>query len=467
MSNLLSNLLAMSIAGSAVVLLMLLFRPVTAKIFPAKWQYGIGKMAIAFFLLPVFLFAVKLPLMQPNAESYPAEPSIIRKALPALPSNGFVDAMDILMEKHLTVELTQVLLLIWFVGAMVFAGWHFYCYGRFSKQLRADSFPVPENTAAVLLSSCKATLGIHGEVNLMLNPKIKSPMLAGLRRPVILLPTLNMPEMDVKLILIHELMHLKRKDLWVKMLALLAGTVHWFNPLVHILRKDISTWGELACDEALASQMSHKERIRYGEAILNTLDNHSGINTAFCSSLCESKKHIERRLIMLLNVKKMKKHIGVFAVVAIVAIASIGTAVSALAAEYKPNPDRINQAGQNVIFAEKVTNFDNNKDMTFTQDSNLKSFRSYSDSVGEAELEGFMENPEGFSFASGKGTDDGINHSVDFDVEQAIKDIESGKINPLSKDNLPEGISKDKLTDTALTLIDENGNKTDVTSWIK
>ena len=333
MDKLFSNLLAMSIAGSVVVGLMLMFRPVTAKIFPAKWQYGIGKMAIAFFLLPVFLFAAKLPLVQPVIESYPAKPSIIQKTLPALQSNSFVYAVDTMMEKHLTVELAEVILLIWLAGAMAFAGWHFYCYRRFAKQLLADSFPVQEDTATVLLSSCKAGLGIHREVKLMMNPIIKSPMLVGVRSPMILLPTSSMRELDLKLVLTHELMHLKRKDLWVKMLALLAGTVHWFNPLVHVLRKDISIWGELSCDEAVAYEMSHEERKHYGEAILNTLDNHSGISKAFCSSLCESKKHIERRLIMLLNVKKMKKHIAVFAVFAIVAIACIGTAVGALAAE--------------------------------------------------------------------------------------------------------------------------------------
>lgn len=342
MSNLFSNLLAMSIAGSAVSGVMLLLRPVTAKIFSAKWQYGIGKMAIAFFLTPISLFAGKLHLVQPVVESNPTEPSIIEKALPVLPVKDFVNAVDTLIEKHLTVELTQAVLLIWFVGAMVFAGWHFHCYRKFSKQLRTDSFPVPKDTAtAVLLSSCKAALGVHGEVKLMLNPKIKSPMLVGLRRPMILLPISNVQEIDLKLVLTHELIHLKRKDLCVKMLALLAETVHWFNPLVHVLRKDVSTWGELTCDEALAAEMSYEERKLYGEAILNTLDNHSGMNTAFCSSLCEKRKHIERRLTMLLNVKKMKKHIAVFAVVAIVAIASVGTAVSALAAGNIPNADRI------------------------------------------------------------------------------------------------------------------------------
>lgn len=42
---------------------------------------------------------------------------------------------------------------------------------------------------------------------------------------------------------------------------------------------------------------------------------------------------------MLLNVKKTKKHIAVFAIVAVLAIASIGTTVAALAA-VSPNPEK-------------------------------------------------------------------------------------------------------------------------------
>ena len=338
MSNLFSNFLAMSIAGSVVVGLMLLFRPVTAKIFPAKWQYGIGKMAIAFFLLPVSLIVGKISFVLPKTIT-PRHPSgTPPMAIPdALQPNGFVNTVDILMEKHLpaamekrlSLEVMGAVLLIWFVGAMVFAGWHFYCYRRFSKRLLENSIPIPEDTAAALLSSRKAALGVNGDVKLMLNHKITSPMLVGLRHPMILLPASSISETDLKLVLTHELMHLKRKDLWVKMLALIAGTLHWFNPFVHVLRKDVSIWGELSCDEALASEMSHEERKHYGEAILNTLDNHSGMNTAFYSPLCESKKHIKRRLIRMLNVKKTKKSITVLAVAAILTIGSIGLALAA------------------------------------------------------------------------------------------------------------------------------------------
>ncbi len=338
MSNMFSNLLAMSVAGSVVVGLMLLFRPVTAKIFPAKWQYGIGKMAIAFFLLPVSLIVGKISFVLPKTIT-PRHPSgTPPMAIPkTLQPNGFVDAVDTLMEKHLpaamekhlSLEVMGAVLLIWFVGAMVFAGWHFYCYRRFSKRLLENSIPIPEDTAAALFSSRKAALGVHGDVKLMLNHKITSPMLVGLRRPMILLPASGISEKDVKLVLTHELMHLKRKDLWVKVLALIAGTLHWFNPFVHVLRKDVSIWGELSCDEVLASEMSHEERKHYGEAILNTLDNHSGMNTAFYSPLCESKKYIKRRLIRMLNVKKTKKSIMVLALAAILAIGGIGLALAA------------------------------------------------------------------------------------------------------------------------------------------
>ncbi|MGI5823172.1 MAG: M56 family metallopeptidase [Dethiobacteria bacterium] len=330
MGNLFSNFFAMSIAGSVVVVLMLLLRPITTKFFSAKWQYGVGKMAVAFFLIPVFFFIRKLPLVQPIMESYPAETSTTQNALP---SHAFVDAMGTLMERHFMFEVTEAILFIWLVGAMVFAGWHFYCYCRFSKQLREDSFPVLESTPTVLLSSCKEALGIHDDLKLMKNSKITSPMLVGLRRPIIVLPTSSLSEVDLKLILNHELIHLKQKDLWVKMFALLAGTLHWFNPLAHVLRKDISIWGELSCDEAIASEMSHEERKLYGEAILSTLDNHSGMNTAFCSSLCNSKKHIERRLIKMLNIKKPKKYIAVFAVAAILAVGGTGLALSSSAGD--------------------------------------------------------------------------------------------------------------------------------------
>jgi len=331
MVELFSSIFAMTVAGSMIVGLMLLFRPVTQKIFPAKLQYGMGKMAITFFLLPVFLITDILSLILPAVEKNPNVSYIIQNTLPP---NRILDVVSVLMERYLTFGMLEVTLLIWFMGVMVFAGWHFFCHRRLIKQLKANSFLVSEDTAAaILLSSCKSVLGVRGEVKLMMNHKITSPMLVGICRPMILLPAFNMSKIDLELVLTHELMHLKQKDLWVKMLALIARTLHWFNPIVHVVGKDINIWGELSCDELLASGMSLEERKFYGEAILNTLDKYARLSTTFCSSMCEDKRQIERRLIMMLNVKKMNKYIAVFAMFVLVAIAGIGTAVSVFASQ--------------------------------------------------------------------------------------------------------------------------------------
>lgn len=313
------NLFAMTIVGSVIVGFILMFRFMTVKIIPAKWQCRIGKMAMAFFLIPFSLIFRKFSFSQPTIQKLMLSGDVTN-----------VGFMNVLMRIYLNDGIMNTIFFIWIIGATIFALWHFYCYNRFIRHIQADSTPISEDSeTTILLSLCKAKLDISDEVKLMQNSKIASPMLVGLYRPTILLPSLNIQKNDLKLILFHELMHLKQKDLWVKMLALIASTLHWFNPLVHLLRKDISIWGELSCDESLASEMSFRERKLYGELILNTLEIQSSINVNFCSSLCESKKHIKRRLTMLLKAKKPTYYIAVFAVTTILAIGVIGLAISA------------------------------------------------------------------------------------------------------------------------------------------
>ena len=121
----------------------------------------------------------------------------------------------------------------------------------------------------------------------------------------IYLPTEN--TVNVDMVIRHELIHLKRKDLWVKAFTLGASALHWFNPLVHILRKDIHIWSELSCDEEVVKEMSHAERKRYGETILSVMAGSRNLPVQFCASLSGDGKQLKRRLMMMLNVKKQKK----------------------------------------------------------------------------------------------------------------------------------------------------------------
>lgn len=346
MNSLLSSLMAMSISGSIVVVIIILLRPITSKLFSAKWQYGVGKIAISFFIIPFFLLTGGFIFGNSFTDNTP--PEVFNNQV-QIPVNNIVDDINRttsnLIKEHLPHKLNEIIFSIWFIGFVFFGGWHLYCYKRFTKQLKANNFLVTDSEMISLFSRCKRELGIHRDVGLMVNSKISSPMLVGLHRPTVLLPPINIKKENLKLIFTHELLHLKHKDLWVKGLSLIASAFHWFNPFVHFVRKDIRTWGELACDEAVVLGLSSNERKLYGETILHSLENQHDINTAFCSSLCEDRKHIRRRLIMILKVQKMKKHIAVLSAVTVISIVAIGGTVSALAA---PNTTEIETLDYNI-----------------------------------------------------------------------------------------------------------------------
>ena len=97
---------------------------------------------------------------------------------------------------------------------------------------------------------------------------VDSPFVLGIFRPVIYLP-LGLSERDREMVLAHERAHLKRRDNWIKPLAFMLLAVHWFNPLMWIsyvlLCRDI----ESACDERVLRDMGREERRAYSAALLN------------------------------------------------------------------------------------------------------------------------------------------------------------------------------------------------------
>src|SRR5688572_27007827 len=104
---------------------------------------------------------------------------------------------------------------------------------------------------------------------------IDSPGLFDCLRPKLLLPSgiINqLSPIELRHVLMHELAHLKRADLWTNLAMTVAHALHWFNPLVWLLLRKLRLERELACD-AIALNYSQKEEQRsYGETILKLLD---------------------------------------------------------------------------------------------------------------------------------------------------------------------------------------------------
>lgn len=338
MNTILEMLCTLTAAGSAVVVSIFALRIVSIHAFPTKWRYRIGKMAVGFYLLPVGLGIQWIsPLFTFNAIAtvpFVNEwSSTVQHVLPG-PYSG-IHPEPLIPDQTISANIALPLIVLWAVGVIAFAAWQMYCYRRFLKKLEHTRTNVPiSSEAAKQLSFIKEALGVKSNVRLAYSSIVRSPVLVGLRKPTIYLPIENTVNMDM--VIRHELIHLKRKDLWVKAFTLGASALHWFNPLAHILRKDIHIWSELSCDEEVVKEMPYAERKRYGETILSVMAGSRNLPVQFIASLSGDGKQLKRRLMMMLNVKKQKKKTMYLTIAAVFLVAAISTSAAAWASNHTP-----------------------------------------------------------------------------------------------------------------------------------
>lgn len=150
--------------------------------------------------------------------------------------------------------------------------------------------------------------------NVYFAENIPPSFVLGIFRPKIYIPA-HLSDTDVSCIIAHEQMHMRRGDQITKILAYCLLSVHWFNPFNWLLFKLFSDDMELACDEAVISQIGISNKKRYLRALLQSADRNRG--SIFLYHVCFSL-HITKRRIK--NVLRLKKHSSVFTVVAVVCI---------------------------------------------------------------------------------------------------------------------------------------------------
>lgn len=192
-------------------------------------------------------------------------------------------------------------LVLWGTGVCAYLGWHIWAVRRFSRKVQQSLTEAPEEASAVL-----RRLEPEGRIHLKESDMVHTPMLLGLLHPVIILPK-GMGEKNTQMlqdIMAHELVHAKRHDLAYKWFVAAATALHWFNPLMILVRREIGRSCELSCDESVIRGMNSCERRHYGETLLAVAGEPVSGAGAITLSLCEEKTRLKERLISIGKYKK-------------------------------------------------------------------------------------------------------------------------------------------------------------------
>ncbi|MHC4517001.1 MAG: M56 family metallopeptidase, partial [Planctomycetota bacterium] len=140
----------------------------------------------------------------------------------------------------------------------------------FVKGLVAQAEPAPARLQAAL-DECRTRMGLPNSLSLRISPNATSPAVCGLRRPVILIPRTLAPKLqprDLQAVLLHELAHIKRNDLWVNLAQTLLQMVYFYNPLLWLANVQMRRVREQAVDEAVLVAMGESAR-EYPDTLLS------------------------------------------------------------------------------------------------------------------------------------------------------------------------------------------------------
>lgn len=231
------------------------------------------------------------------------------------------------------IDITMLLSVIWLFGAFLYFVIHFARYIGFKRGLRRLSRDIADDRIYAVLEQEKQRLGISKKVSLKLFPAVDTPLLTGIFSPEIIFPHTGYTDEELHLILRHELFHLKRKDILYQFVTLVFVSLHWFNPIIHIMAKAIEADGETSCDEKTLEEKSYDEKIFYGEMLLKFLKTTTQKKSYMTTTFFGGKKGMKKRLTLITDKNKRRKGTAAMAAVMIIALI-ISTGAAAMGNEY-------------------------------------------------------------------------------------------------------------------------------------
>jgi len=357
--------LSMSFSGSLFILALLAGKHFLKNRISRRWQYYIWLIVIVRLLLP---FAPEVNLMEKFFETInyitvqsdimlpQKQNTVDRKDVLHTPINSKSDNQEAIEStEHLIHNVFYLLSikigLIWFVVVLILFVRKVTIYQSFIRYINVELTPVGDTELLDRFFIIAEHEGVKKPIELCVNPLISSPLLIGFFRPYIVLPSTDISEKDFSYIILHELIHYKQRDMFYKWLVQITICLHWFNPLVYFMEKEINKACEFSCDEAIITKIGHNKAQEYGEVLLNAMVAVGKYKESLVSvTFSENKQLLKERLGAIMNYSKKSK------LAAIILTSCVIFGVSFIG-----------------IYPINASNIDNNKTYRYTQDGYYQS----------------------------------------------------------------------------------------------
>ena len=364
MSDLVRAIIIMSLSGSVLAALLFILKPLVRDRLPKTAQYYLWLVVILALLVPVS----QITALSGNPAAIPIP------AIPAVPTisetvTRFVITQEEEFERLQSIAhiantnmpaylqqsqaiqsplafVTTYFVLIYPFGVLLLGLYYAINYMIFAGLYRRRNRPVSAKAQVILAKMYKGRVP-----KLYCNPLAATPMLLGVFHPMIILPDQDYSLAQLHAILAHEVTHLRRKDTFVKWLMLIASALHWFNPMMWLICREIDRACELSCDEAVIRNLDIDGKQNYGHTLIAVSANSKTPRAVASATMCEEKKNLRERLGAIM---KSKGHTRIAIIVSVFLILLAVGAVLVLGIGNRNDNDNGSDA-DNAIVADEPT----------------------------------------------------------------------------------------------------------------
>ena len=343
MEQFLLNLLKTSLLGALAILLMLVSKPLWRERYRAKARCWLWLALAAFLLFPVDFSVKDAPVQAAPPQDYTlfvgTDKTTIQSTdhlfgdMAERSGQTSTQVRDSIIARPVTdpaqkatryIPVTTILFYGYLAGAAAFLLCQGVSYVRFRRTVRRWRSGVTRGDYRALLQDTARSLNVTAP-EMFVCEAISTPAVTGVLHPRLLLPHERYDVQELRYILRHELCHLKRRDMLLKLVLLAANAMHWFNPVVYLMLRQADEDIELACDSAATDGLDRAERAAYSRTLLAAVQSHV---RALPATTCfgGTVERLKRRITNVLGAQK-KRGLGVVALVLALTLTA-GCAVS-------------------------------------------------------------------------------------------------------------------------------------------
>lgn len=341
------SLLQMSFLGTVIILLIVVLRAVLINRLPKKTFLILWWIALIRLLVP---FSIKsVTSIYSLFQSIYSDINPVRTAQTTtfLPINGNMPEIANGLSEAMVqrTESISILSVIWLAGLLLCFGFFAVSYIKCYREFRF-SLPVEND----ILEAWKEKHPLKRSLSIRQTETIAAPLSYGVIRPVILMPknTEWKNIYQLRYVLEHEYVHIRRLDMLTKLIMIAAVCIHWFNPLVWVMYILFNRDLELSCDETVVRRFGMDIKSVYATALISMEEKKSGL-TPLCNSF--SKNAIEERIRAIMKIKKTSKFAVMISAVLVIGVTG-GFATSASSLE--KNTETAQENGETTVALNEV-----------------------------------------------------------------------------------------------------------------